>query len=151
VGLVVLVLVIVAGAVVAAKLIIADRGEEEAVLGHEETISQIEASRKSIESSVEAEEELHVPTPALLASLGKAPESAPATASAAPRGVMPSDLGLRITGVSWHPVHPLVFLNGDVCRVGDVVAGATITAISQTSITVSDEHGRERTFNLYDE
>jgi len=150
IGLVVVIAVLVTGIIVAAQVVISDTVEELAVLGHEETIAEIGRVRDAIQTAVEAEEALYVPSDQLLVSIGETPRKAPGVLSGAPAMVKAADLGLRITGVSWHPARPLVFLNNDVYTVGDVVAGVTIDSISQSTITVSDSQGTQRTFSLYD-
>lgn len=56
---------------------------------------------------------------------------------------------LRLQGISFNPTKPSAIINGNTLFVGENVAGWTVTAISNQTVTLQDESGQTNTLSLH--
>ncbi len=65
-------------------------------------------------------------------------------------GNSPEALKVTLEGIYWNPVTPLVGMNGETYRVGDVIQGYEITRIGKTSVQFQGPDGSIEKRGMYD-
>lgn len=55
----------------------------------------------------------------------------------------------RVTGIAWSTRQPMAFVNGRAVAPGDKVEGWTVSDITESRVTLTDEDGNEQQVGLY--
>ncbi len=148
IGVVVVLVLLVAGAAVLRGRLTGSRQERE-IRRIQALVADVQFAAGSLKSALVRDRAAAVPTSEVLKTF---------QVEAVGQGVMepvvagPAELvvvgtnalaldGIRLSGVSWSAARPLAFINGKVYAVGDVVTGLVVVAITPDSVTVSNRAG----------